>query len=363
MADFLEHLRAGVGRRRHRYLDAAMRRRDERISTIEASASARLAAVEHDVGWKAPALWNDLNRDLEPALPRAETLFAEAGADPASVATEKVALIAEAQRRVLESFGTEKILEHARADENPLPDPGDREMYYGDDHLAYWVSGLGDALWLEAIAERHGAQLAGGRLLDFGCASGRVLRHAAARGHAHDVVGVDIQPQAVRWARAHMTGVTIALTTVIPALPLPDRSVDVIYAGSVFTHIDDFEEATLLELRRVLKPDGIAVITVHPGRIWEDMAASDDHLVRRVVTGVPHRVDPPGVQPITPEVFAQPLPGERVVFTVLDWPVNNTNVIHTHDYLRRHWGAMFLIEEIIERAHGDHQDAVILRPR
>ena len=40
------------------------------------------------------------------------------------------------------------------------------------------------------------------------------------------------------------------------------------------------------------------------------------------------------------------------MFTVLNWPVNNTNVIHTHDYLRRRWGSMFVIEETIEHAHG-----------
>ena len=66
---------------------------------------------------------------------------------------------------------------------------------------------------------------------------------------------------------------------------------------------------------------------------------------------------------MTAEIFERPMPGERVVFTVLDWPVNNTNVIHTHDYLRRRWGAVFAIEEIVERAHGNHQDAVVLRPR
>jgi ubiquinone/menaquinone biosynthesis C-methylase UbiE len=262
----------------------------------------------------------------------------------------------------MEAFGPQAIRRHAERDADPLPAPPDREHYGGDNHLSYWLSGLADCLWLEQLADRHGVALDNG-VLDFGCSSGRVLRHFAARGSAAACYGADLQPQAVRWARRHLTGATIALSTVIPSLPLADGSVDLVYAGSVFTHIDDFEEATLLELRRVLKPGGIAVLTFHPGRIWADMAADPQHPVRKVVQRARHRLDPQGIEPIGDDVFATPLAGERVVFTGVTYPVNNTNVIHTHAWVRAHWGRVFDVLEIVETAHSGHQDAAVLRPR
>ena len=337
-------LRETFGRRRHRRLDA------------------ELAKLDTHLSFKAPVIWNDLRRELEPPLPRPGELLPSDPAEAVEAIRERTATMADTQRAALEEFGAERAVELARADPYPLPAPGDREHYFGDDHLAYWVSGLGDALWLEALAARHGVPLAGGLLVDFGSASGRVVRHLALRNPDADAVGFDIEVQAVRWGRAHLPGVPIGLTTIVPALPLRDASVDLVYAGSVFTHIDDFEEATLLELRRVLKPDGIAVITFHPGRIWHEMAGDEDHVVRRIVTGAPHRVDPPGV-PASPELFSQPMPGERVVFTALDYPINNTNLIHDHAYVERDWGAAFAVEEIVEHAHGQHQDAAILRAR
>jgi SAM-dependent methyltransferase len=200
-------------------------------------------------------------------------------------------------------------------------------------------------------------------MLDFGCASGRVLRHLAARGSAAGRYGVDLQPQAVRWARQHLSGVTVALTTVIPSLPFADASLDLVYAGSVFTHIDDFEEATLLELRRILKPSGIAVLTFHPARVWDDMAAFEAHHLRLHVLDRPNRLDPPGMAPVTAEPLGGPMPGERVVFTALEHPVNGANVIHSHGWIREHWGRTFSLEEIVEAAHGGHQDAAVLRRR
>jgi ubiquinone/menaquinone biosynthesis C-methylase UbiE len=38
---------------------------------------------------------------------------------------------------------------------------------------------------------------------------------------------------------------------------------DLIYCGSVFTHIDDLADAWLLELRRITRPGGRIYVTVH----------------------------------------------------------------------------------------------------
>lgn len=345
-------VRAAFGTRRHRYLHRQLAELEDRTG------GARLDRLEWGLGHAAPALWNDLKRaPLAPLDPPARLLER-----PWEDLETVIARMQPPQRAAIQAFGADALRRHADADSDPLPAPPDREHYGGENHLGYWLSGLADCLWLQQVAAAHGVSLEDA-VLDFGCSSGRVLRHFAVQGVARARYGVDLQPQAVRWARRHLTGATVALSTVLPSLPLADRSLDLVYAGSVFTHIDDFEEATLLELRRVLKPSGVAVLTFHPGRTWAEMAADPEHRLRRIVTRTPHRLDPPGIEPITDDVFARPMDGGRAVFTATTYPVNNTNLIHTHDWVKSHWGQMFSVEEIVEHAHGEFQDAAVLRPR
>jgi SAM-dependent methyltransferase len=42
----------------------------------------------------------------------------------------------------------------------------------------------------------------------------------------------------------------------VPHLPFEDRSFDLVYCGSLFTHIDDLAEAWFLELHRILRSGG-----------------------------------------------------------------------------------------------------------
>jgi SAM-dependent methyltransferase len=252
------------------------------------------------------------------------------------------------------------LRELALSDEMPLPATDDRERYLGDDHLGYWLLGLGDALWLRQLAQERGIELGPGtRILDFGCATGRVLRHFAYLSRA-ELRGIEINTTYIAWARQHLPpAVWISQGTVIPSLPFPDAHFDLIYAGSVFTHIDEFEEAWLLELRRVLKPSGIAVLTIHPARLWAEMAADPQHFIRTRFLSTRTKMDPPGTNPITEADFAGDLPGPRVVFTNLDWPIHNLDTIHSHEWVRERWGQIFEVIDIVEFAHGNHQDAMI----
>jgi ubiquinone/menaquinone biosynthesis C-methylase UbiE len=53
------------------------------------------------------------------------------------------------------------------------------------------------------------------------------------------------------------------VNTILPHLPFEDRYFDVVYAGSVFTHIDDLATTWFLELRRVLRAGGMLYVTIH----------------------------------------------------------------------------------------------------
>jgi SAM-dependent methyltransferase len=53
------------------------------------------------------------------------------------------------------------------------------------------------------------------------------------------------------------------VNTILPHLPFEDRYFDVVYAGSVFTHIDDLAQTWFLELRCVLRAGGTLYVTIH----------------------------------------------------------------------------------------------------
>ena len=102
------------------------------------------------------------------------------------------------------------------------------------------------------------------RILDFGCASGRLIRWLADLAPSREIWGVDIWATAIHWCKEHLSPpFHFATTTVAPHLPFEDRYFDLVYAGSVFTHIEDLADAWFLELRRILRPGGSLYFTLN----------------------------------------------------------------------------------------------------
>jgi SAM-dependent methyltransferase len=158
----------------------------------------------------------------------------------------------------------------------PLADripPTELRHYYGykdgqwrDD--LYLSSGRADVRAMKAILTEDGFDAMGGRILEFGCSAGRMLRHLEpearkGEGGAGEVWGVDLHAAAIHWAQAHLSPPFHFLTnTTQPHLPFEDRYFDLIYAGSVWTHIGELGDAWLLEMRRLLRPGGRLYLTL-----------------------------------------------------------------------------------------------------
>ncbi|HXV82795.1 MAG TPA: methyltransferase domain-containing protein [Candidatus Binatia bacterium] len=103
----------------------------------------------------------------------------------------------------------------------------------------------------------------GMNVLDAGCGPGSITVGLAAVVAPGEVVGIDIQLSQVEQARtfAAQRGVTNVRfeASNIYELPFPDGSFDVAFANSVLEHLREPVRA-LAELRRVLRPSGIAGI-------------------------------------------------------------------------------------------------------
>ena len=92
------------------------------------------------------------------------------------------------------------------------------------------------------------------RILDLGCGCGRIIRHFIARGDV-ECYGTDIDAVGIEWCKRNLTGGTFTVNDRLPPLLYRDGMFDLIYAHSVFTHIDLHSQiAWLRELRRLTAP-------------------------------------------------------------------------------------------------------------
>ncbi|MCA8902708.1 MAG: class I SAM-dependent methyltransferase [Hyphomonas sp.] len=233
-------------------------------------------------------------------------------------------------------------------DTSGLPVTRNREGYWGEDHFAYWASGLRDYKLLHDAFGKYDLKPAA--YLDFGCATGRVIRHFAANNPDMAVYGCDINRHHVEWLCQHMPSSLVAFQNhSIPTLPLPEQSLDLITAYSVFTHIEAFETAWLMEFRRLLRPGGMAWLTIHSESTWADVKA-----------GWPLYQNVKNNPDFQAADRTKPMPRDRLVYRGAADTSYSSQVFYTTDYIRRVWGRFLKVEEIIPR-HPGFQDVVVLR--
>src|SRR6266581_7482038 len=94
------------------------------------------------------------------------------------------------------------------------------------------------------------------RILDVGCGTGANLQLLSKFGVAE---GVDVSSEALEFCRAR--GLTRVKQGAAESLPFEDASFDLITGLDVVEHLDD-DLAGLTEMRRVLRPEGRAVLFV-----------------------------------------------------------------------------------------------------
>jgi ubiquinone/menaquinone biosynthesis C-methylase UbiE len=131
-----------------------------------------------------------------------------------------------------------------------------RRYFHEFDHKPF------DRETLDRFAERVRGQ---GPVCDMGCGPGEVACYLRARG-VEDVLGVDISPGMVEQARKLNPGVTFHQGDMLN-LEAEDNSWGGIAAFYSIIHIPrDQVVAALREMRRVLKPEGLLLLTFHVGQ-------------------------------------------------------------------------------------------------
>jgi SAM-dependent methyltransferase len=247
----------------------------------------------------------------------------------------------------------------------PIPDPHLRDRVRGsDDATEYRRSGLVDWWRIDGCLRRGGFDpVAGGTVLDFGAGCGRIAQYFTLyHGHIR-LVGCDVDPEATRWCVKNLDFASFTEIALDPPTPFADASFDAIYGFSVFSHLPEASHLRwLAELRRILRPGGVLVLSLHGQQVVDEIAAGralprlqeraqeiQNELLRTGFAFVPYE-------------RMSPAHSENAAFFSTWDLASYGDTFIVEPYWRRHWADVFEIVAHIE-APEDWQDYVILRRR
>ncbi|MCB0324414.1 MAG: class I SAM-dependent methyltransferase [Bdellovibrionales bacterium] len=251
-------------------------------------------------------------------------------------------------------------LEACRRCPQGLPIPPDHLLQKFSEDV-FLASGSRDVeTMLGVLSEQTVPLCAGERILDFGCSSGRMIRWLYPFADSCEIWGVDVNANNLMWCRNHLSPpFKFSCSTRLPHLPFEDRHFNFIYAGSVFTHIDELYDTWLLELRRILAPGGRLYLTFH-----------DNHTVQALKDEYPEHWfhDCMRGSQMLADKFDEYAAGDFAMFSILrsNAPHLNLettpNVYFDREYLLRLLSTFFEVRAVKENAYGYQTAVLLIRP-
>jgi ubiquinone/menaquinone biosynthesis C-methylase UbiE len=236
----------------------------------------------------------------------------------------------------------------ARRGELPLPPEALLQYAHaGETPESHEKSGKKDFEEIGRILLQHWPDFFSARrqVLDFGCGNGRIIRHWAGQPNCQ-VTGYDVNAERIYWCATHLTPpFRFFVSTFVPHLPLRDDSQDLVYAFSVFTHIDDLHISWLHELRRVVSDSGLVFITICDETTVEILKEQPNRYAARILLSHPK----------------WPAWSESWSFMALARG-QNSQVFMTKDYLEHIVAGQFDVVGWHERTMASVQTLAVLKP-
>jgi SAM-dependent methyltransferase len=125
------------------------------------------------------------------------------------------------------------------------------------------ISGVSDAHRIAKLASRYLDIHSEITAMDWGCGFGRVSRHFGMFAPRSTVLGCDIDHTNLKWLSDNLSQVKPVKSELSGLIDRDTSSVDLIWGISVMTHLRlDVQKLWLKELSRVLKPNGVMLLTV-----------------------------------------------------------------------------------------------------
>lgn len=180
---------------------------------------------------------------------------------------------------------------------------------------------------IKLALQRVGRELSSFKtILDFGCGCGRTLIHLAKEAPAATIHGADVDKNAIAWCRQNLSYGSFTVPNPTPPTSYAANKFDLIYAISVFTHLDeDYQFQWLDELKRIAQPEAIVLLTV------DSLQVGDKDFV-----------------------FEHTY--EKGLF-----PAWYQNTFHSKAYILEKYSAYFRVLDYITKGMNNHQDVVVLQ--
>lgn len=237
-------------------------------------------------------------------------------------------------------------------EETGLPCPG-TSLHKKDNLLLddwyHFCGGTFAAKLISLIEQYDGREINSFKtIVDWGCSTGRVARHLPRLLPGVKVFGIDIDREAIQWAKNETPHVDFYVSERSPPMPIADRMTDLLISHSVFSHLPEADQCKwLTDLDRVMERGGLLLVTT--------------------------------LSQIAP--FILPVPTKEAAelrlngFTCFDAdhleekdnkpkegysPYRLT--YHSYEYIRREWGKYFEIIDILD-GYADFLAMVIMRAR
>ena len=182
-------------------------------------------------------------------------------------------------------------------------------------------------------------------MLDWGCGCGRLINTFATLSGVRDVNGCDIDSEAIEWCRARFPDVRFSVNAPEPPTEYPADAFDLVIGNSVLTHLTrDLQLAWLAEMRRVIRPGGLCLASVHG-----DFATSfcrPDPRVRYILgkKGIFDEWKDASLEGVAPQGYYR-------------------DTLQTREYTKKAFGPLFEIVEYLEGGWLAFQDLVVMKKR
>ncbi len=169
------------------------------------------------------------------------------------------------------------------------------------ERTSFWVRSRNRLLL--HLFKRHVAREGRPKVLEIGCGTGNFLGELSQSGE-YEIIGSEAYLAGLRYARMRRPGIEFIQ---LDALQMPfEREFDVVGAFDVIEHIDD-DVVVLANIRKALKPGGVAIISVPQHRfMWSELDELVHHKRRYARSDLLAKVEASGLQVVfrTSFVFA-----------------------------------------------------------
>jgi SAM-dependent methyltransferase len=218
------------------------------------------------------------------------------------------------------------------------------------EHFLKAGSGIADVLYAQ-IKAHFDLSAVSPKTLDFGCGVGRVFLPMHFE-HKLDVTGCDIDPDAVRYLRKAAEPCPVVRSNFKPPLQFEDGTFDCVYSVSIWTHLTPEDGSLWLsEMKRVLKPGGLALITTSGYRA----------LVSRRKRGDPGWQDTRDEDLAANGVLYTEYEGYRTDPQRYPGVTNSYGLTaHDHDYVQREWSKVMPVKGVHLAVIAGVQDLVVM---